>query len=275
MKKYDIKTIKNGFTHGGIFHADDVFSTALIKMLNSSIEIIRGFQVPEKFQGIVYDIGGGEFDHHQAEKEFRKNGMPYAAFGLLWRSYGHMLLDDNDVNDFDRLFVQPLDYSDNTGEFNLLANVISKMNPNWDDAMSIEAAFNKAVDFAMGILEQYMSNYKAKRKATEEVEKYITDSEILVLPQYIPWKEAVCHRDIYYVIFPSNRGGYNIQAAPVACHDITLKKGFPEVWRGCNTDQLRKMTNVETVTFCHSSGFMAATDTLEDAVKLAELSMRW
>lgn len=274
MKRFDIKTIKKGFTHSGGFHADDVFSTALIKMLNPNIEIIRGFQVPENFQGIVYDIGGGEFDHHQADKELRDNGKPYAAFGLLWRSYGHMLLQEEDVIDFDRLFVEPLDHSDNTGEFNLLANVISKMNPNWDEDISEEAAFCKAVDFAMGILEQYMVNYKAKRKATIEIEKYITDTDVLVLPEYIPWKDAVCHRDIYYVIFPSNRGGYNIQAVPVSSHDITLKKGFPKAWRGCQMRELRKITNVDTVTFCHSSGFMAATETLKDAVTLAKLSMK-
>ena len=274
MKRYDITTIEKAFTHGGVFHADDVFSTALIKMLNPNVEVERGFQVPEDFVGVVYDIGGGEFDHHQTDKALRANGKPYAAFGLLWRSYGHELLEDKYVEDFDRLFVEQLDYSDNTGEFNLLANVISKMNPNWNENISADAAFDKAVAFAMEILEHYMANYRAKENAYKEVEKYIINSEILVLPKFVPWKEAVCHRDIYYVIFPSNRGGYNIQAVPMSPHDITLKKGFPEAWRGCQVDRLRELTGVETVTFCHSAGFMSATETLEDAIKLAKISMR-
>lgn len=72
------------FTHGGKFHADDVFSAALLKILNPEIQIERGFQVPENYDGVVFDIGGGEFDHHQADARVRENGVKYAAFGLLW-----------------------------------------------------------------------------------------------------------------------------------------------------------------------------------------------
>ncbi|MFI5220438.1 MAG: MYG1 family protein, partial [Bacteroidia bacterium] len=43
-------------THGGKFHADDVFSAALLKILNPQINIVRTFQVPDGFNGIVFDI---------------------------------------------------------------------------------------------------------------------------------------------------------------------------------------------------------------------------
>lgn len=268
-----IKSIKRAFTHGGAFHADDVFSTAFIKMLNPDIEVIRGFQIPEGFQGIVYDIGCGEFDHHQADKETRANGKPYAAFGLLWRAYGHMLLQEDEVRDFDESFVEPMDYSDNTGEPFFVSGLIAMMNPSWDDDTPSDEAFFKAVDFAIEILNKYFDSYRSRREARKVVEQYITDSKILILPRFIPWKDAVCHRDIYYVVFPSNRGGYNIQAVPVSCHDITLKKSFPKEWRGCDAATLREKTKIDTVSFCHTSGFMCVTETIEDAVKLAELSI--
>ena len=35
------------FTHGGKFHADDIFSSALLLYLNPEIQITRGNQVPE------------------------------------------------------------------------------------------------------------------------------------------------------------------------------------------------------------------------------------
>ena len=35
------------FTHGGKFHADDVFSAALLKICNPNIAIQRGFAVPQ------------------------------------------------------------------------------------------------------------------------------------------------------------------------------------------------------------------------------------
>ena len=81
-----MKIPANGFTHAGKFHADDVFATALLQILRPDIKITRGFVVPDDFDGIVYDIGFGMFDHHQEPRETRPNGIPYAAFGLLWRA---------------------------------------------------------------------------------------------------------------------------------------------------------------------------------------------
>lgn len=76
------------FTHGGKFHADDVFSAALLLYLNPEIVIARGNRVPEDFDGIVFDIGRGRYDHHQKDSRVRENGVPYAAFGLLWEELG-------------------------------------------------------------------------------------------------------------------------------------------------------------------------------------------
>lgn len=76
------------FTHGGKFHADDVFSAALLLYLNPEIVITRGNRVPEDFDGIVFDIGRGRYDHHQKDSRVRENGVPYAAFGLLWEELG-------------------------------------------------------------------------------------------------------------------------------------------------------------------------------------------
>ena len=47
------------FTHSGKFHADDVFSSALLLYLNPQITITRGNRVPEDYDGIVFDIGRG------------------------------------------------------------------------------------------------------------------------------------------------------------------------------------------------------------------------
>ena len=66
-----MKIPAKGFTHGGKFHADDVFSTALLQILRPDIQITRGFVVPDGFDGIVYDVGGGMFDHHSEPRECR------------------------------------------------------------------------------------------------------------------------------------------------------------------------------------------------------------
>ena len=59
------------FTHSGKFHADDVFSYALLLYLNPAITITRGNKVPKDFDGIVFDIGRGKYDHHQKDSRIR------------------------------------------------------------------------------------------------------------------------------------------------------------------------------------------------------------
>lgn len=60
------------FTHSGKFHADDVFSSALLLYLNPQITITRGNRVPEEYDGIVFDIGRGRYDHHQRDSRVRE-----------------------------------------------------------------------------------------------------------------------------------------------------------------------------------------------------------
>ena len=97
IRKKDAKA----FTHGGKFHADDVFSAALLLYLNPEIQISRGNQVPEDFDGIVFDIGRGAYDHHQKDSRIRENGVPYAAFGLLWEALGAEILGEELALSFD------------------------------------------------------------------------------------------------------------------------------------------------------------------------------
>ena len=94
-------------THSGIFHADDVFSTALFRIMGYHVPVFRVYEVPEDWMNdpsiIVYDIGFGPFDHHQADSEVRENGIPYAAFGLLPRHFREVLFSsDGEYERFDR-----------------------------------------------------------------------------------------------------------------------------------------------------------------------------
>lgn len=96
--------------------------------MNPEIQIERGNQVPENYEGIVFDIGRGAYDHHQKESRVRENGVPYAAFGLLWEALGAEILGEDLAAQFDESFVQPLDQNDNTGEKNELATLIGNFN---------------------------------------------------------------------------------------------------------------------------------------------------
>ena len=113
------------------FHADDVFSAASA-VPESEINISRGNKVPEDFDGIVLTLGGGSMTISQKDSRVRENGVPYAAFGLLWEALGEEILGQELAEKFDQSFVQPLDNNDNTGEKNELATLIGNFNPAWD-----------------------------------------------------------------------------------------------------------------------------------------------
>lgn len=272
MKKYI--DIERGFTHAGKFHADDVFSAALLTILNPDIKIERGFQVPEDFDGIVFDIGFGEFDHHQQDRPIRDNKVPYAAFGLLWRKYGSMLVGEEEAKRFDEKFIQSLDMNDNTGSDNSIADIISVFNPPWDYAVSSDSAFQEAKELAYKILVKEMEHIKSINRAEALVTKALTKSEdgILVLPRSAPWKKFVKEKNIDFVVCPSNRGGYSAQAVPREDKPNELKIPFPEEWRGVDRENIGKVSGVETLQFCHNSGFLISALTQEDVIKACKLA---
>jgi uncharacterized UPF0160 family protein len=263
--------------HHGIFHADDVFSTALVKIYfadtDTIVHVTRGFKVPENFDGIVYDIGGGQYDHHQPDAPVRENGVPYAAFGLIWKELGPEILGEY-WEQFDKEFVQPIDSVDNLGPDSPLPSqinhIIHDMNPFWDEKENGDYYFNKAVVFAEKILNRMFRKYFSKKAAAKEIEHFLekmkfdleNGSQIhkhtLYIDYYVPFDSISENTDIKYVVYPSNRGGYNIQ--------VNGDVKFSEAWRGLRNEELEKMTGVNNVTFCHKAGFLFCANSME-AVK--------
>lgn len=276
MGKYQEGIVPDkGFTHGGKFHSDDVFSTAFLRILNPEIQVERGFEVPENFDGIVYDIGRGEFDHHQKDKEYRENGCPYAAFGLLWRAFGSDFAGEEEALHFDEKFIQPLDESDNTGCDNMLAKIIGEFNPGWDSEKSYDDCFWKAVAMAETILRNHFESIAGIQRGRVIVQQAMkeSDGEILVLSVYAPWKREVIGSGYQFVIYPSNRGGYSIQGVAVSTEDNSLVCDFPQEWWGADAEALQQMSGIKGIRFCHPNGFLAAAENLEDAVKVAEYAL--
>ena len=249
-----MKIPANGFTHAGKFHADDVFATALLQILRPDIRITRGFVVPDDFDGIVYDIGFGMFDHHQEPRETRANGIPYAAFGLLWRVLGPGLVGERQARLIDENFIQPLDLNDNTGEQNSLCDAIGFFNPVWDSKEDQDACFFKAVAVAKQILENQIESANAVNRADEKVQQAYKNSRdgIVVLPCYLPWKNGLYKTDALFVIYPSQRGGWSAQC--VTDHKTKKPKlPFPQSWAGQPQEVIEQKSGLEGISFCHAS----------------------
>ena len=286
-------------THSGKFHADEIFGTILLEKIYKDINLAR---VPEtnniNIQSkIVYDIGGGKFDHHQSGGNGqRANGIKYAAFGLLWKEYGKKLLAsmyadniDDCYNMFDKNFVQFIDAVDN-GQLELnkidikvvtVSDIIEGMNPNWDEEIDSDIKFEDALNIARQIFDNKIHSTIAKCKAKKYVEEAIENSTngIMILDRYMPYQEFVLEsqneksKDILYAVFKSNRGGYNVRAISKEVGSFESRKKFPQSWAGLRNEDLQKITGVNTATFCHNACFICVADTFEDAVKLAELAV--
>nr|WP_319488933.1 MYG1 family protein [uncultured Caproiciproducens sp.] len=273
-----VKNKNIAITHGGKFHADDVFSAALLKTVNPNIKIIRAFEVPDDFDGIAFDIGWGEFDHHQENAEVRENGVPYAAFGLLWREFGVSVLISNgcpseeaakEAAHFDENFIQSLDEDDNTGCGNQLASVIGTFNPNWDSSQLPDQCFAEALGFAAVILKKKLDSVMSAQRAKKLVEMALTDSKdtIVILPRFAPWKMVLIPSAAEFVVYPSQRGGYNAQVIPIDFDTKEVKCNFPQEWAGKPEDELQKISGIKTLKFCHKGRFLISADSLDDTIK--------
>ena len=283
--KEDFIKIEKLYTHGGVFHADEVFSTALINIVREYFKLPlifpeRGFNPPmDDNTCLVYDIGGGAYDHHQKDAECRPNGDKYAAFGLLWRDLAPLLnLSDEEISYVDNILVKEIDLTDNFGAAaypNLLSCQISKMNVNWnEDDKWQEDKFLDAVKIAIillcGDIRSAKSKFKAKRLVFDKIEE-AKESKIIILDQFMPWVDFVLasDSDAKFCIFPSKRGGYNIQCIPVSKEDGTFRCPFRAEYYGQRDINMLP----EGATFCHASGFLMAVDTLDNAIRICNETM--
>jgi len=280
-------------THNGVFHCDDVFSAVLLdELMHGNLILIRVSSIPQNLDLknlMIFDIGGGKFDHHYANAPVRKCGVKYSSIGLLWKEFGRKLLKKRGVpinsinpvwNKIDKEFIQAIDASDN-GELKTsfpsfsIAREIANFNPIWDLEEESNDCFEKAFQIAKINFDNIIENEMAIARAKESIEKAISKSKngIMILPQYIPWFNYLKNsknperKNIQYVIFPNSRNNfYNIQTTPYS------KQLFPVKWGGLKKEELRELTKIPSINFCHPKRYICETETLEDAIYLASLA---
>lgn len=215
-------------THSGKFHADDVFATSALSILfektGQEFEIIRSRDQKDiesadivYDNGVQYDAQNKIFDHHQVGGAGqRENGVPYAAFGLIWKHYGEKVVESyfkNIKNDsvkdhkndtepelttkminkiaeiIDIELVQPIDaadtgYEDYRSSKNpqlrtyTFGSIVSSFNPipNEGYEKSFEL-FMQMVEIAKKILERELIKAKFKAESFERVETAYQNSE--------------------------------------------------------------------------------------------------
>ena len=187
MIKFVEVTQATAITHGGLFHADEVMATVILEKVFGEISLNRAFRVPEDVDSnvIVYDIGFGDFDHHQqGGNGCRENGVPYAAAGLIWKEFGHAVvaetpdpeyiweyIDKNLIQGIDAVDCGVMPKADYPVSIYGISSVISGFNPTWDSDEKPDDAFMKAVEFARVIFDNIFNGVVSTTKAKNIVEE--------------------------------------------------------------------------------------------------------
>lgn len=288
----------NLITHDSKFHPDDVFSTVF---LSKYIENPCLFRAPvgnvEASGAIIYDVGFGKFDHHGPDAKKRPNSnLKYCSFGLLWNEFGRDYLKKNKYEYTEELFsaideilVKQIDGIDNgvfpeiKAEYKLLDldKIIDLFNPTWEEKTDTDLNFSNALNFAETIFDNIIRTEYSKIKATKKVLSKIDSvkNNTLILNEYLPYQQAIFSssnplaKEIKIIILPSNRGGYCIKPRTITEDSKELLINFPKEYFGLHDEELRQITGIKTAKFVHSTGFLASTDTLEDAILLAQKAL--
>ena len=293
---------KVALTHGGQFHADDVFSSVVLETLGWVIqrcadkdlasaiaEIVEEdpqsevlvFDIGRKFDGIQY------FDHHQPDGPQRTNGKKFSSFGLLWYRFGREYIrsfsegGETDEGCIEKTwarlndsFVAEIDALDN-GEWEggqppagHIARIISGMNI----CLNVEGMFTCACATGTLLLDQIVTSAylteqeKAHLRAEIEVWK---NNPIIVLEKGAPGlMETVFEvgATSKFVVFHDElRGDWKLQCIPPSLDQWTSQRlPLPESW--LTTPPLG-------CTFVHAGRWIAAFDSKIHALAAAEFDI--
>jgi len=280
-------------THSGNFHADDVFSIAVLKHVLPSFKLVRTRdKALIESADIVVDVGGeynpdtGRFDHHQrGGAGERENGTPYSSFGLIWKKYGLALCDNNQAvaDRVDSGLVSNIDaidcgYVKGVVEGITLSQTLSMFNPTWEEEGNFDECFNEAVDFAARLLTRFIASAHGSVNAKAIVAKAIENAEdarVIVLEKYTPWKKTVhiLSSDALFMVYPSHSGQWILQTVPVEPGSFEDRKSLPKAWAGLSDEEFQAETGLDDAVFCHNGLFIAGTKSFESTMKLAEVAL--
>lgn len=276
-----MKNIKIGYTHGGQSHMDDMASAGLLKAIFPEIEIKRlGFKEEPVYgdDTIVFDVGFGEFDHHQKYHKRHEDGSSYCALSLLWEKFGLELCSNNEYmyNKIYRAVIKPIEITDTTGAQNPLSTFFRFKNAS---DTPIEA-FNRTVEemtlFFNGVKEE------CKRIAPElERAKQFYDEELDGAVYSLPVDEPFIQTDIIaqlsdkilYYVHKSDRAPDNYNIIAVG-DDGNNRKLIPLPGMSVsNPEEAKKLEEfgLMGVLFLHTNRFIMVCDSFSLAQLYADV----
>lgn len=281
--------------HDGAFHADDVFAIAILKLIYPKSKIIRT-RDEKKLEkadlrvdvGRKYNPEKGDFDHHQKEfTKTRKNNIPYASAGLIWKTFGNALVTSPEAFEYiDKELIQPIDARDNGLNFSIgeispytIQKVVETFYPDWKSKKpNYDRAFYNAISFAKDLLKKEIGIANGLKQEKEFIEKMIKDTSknYLIFENEPPnWKDILLdYPKFKYVIYRSANGNWDSKACRIRKDSFEVRKLFPKEWADLTNEKLAEITQVKDAIFCHKMLFIAVTKSKEGAIKLTELALK-
>ncbi|MHC1747151.1 MAG: MYG1 family protein [Cellulosilyticaceae bacterium] len=294
--------MKKMAVHNGVFHADDVFCVALMQSIEENLKVVRTRdEAILATCDLVADVGNGSYDHHQADKTLRVDGIPYSAFGLLWGDFGLKFVQKqcphiaktSHAQEIVALiaseFITQIDAGDNGVNLNTyvypvttLSQIISGFMPLEREVGQMDDAFFNAVVFAKTILKRTVYKYAKMYDDLDYIEKCLKkekndDNHILVLEKDVKWKDSVLSLDveqtIWFVVFQDITGSWRVQTVPKAKDSFESRRDLPKAWGGMRGEELTKLTGIPNCIFCHPNLFIGGNETQEGAIEMAKLAV--
>jgi len=304
IKKSDKVTI---VTHGGIMHADDVMSVALIEAFfivygnkEMKFEVIR-CERTRKIEDIenkqfVVDVGNcDEFDgktlyldHHQTDSGvYPENGIKLAACGKVFDILFNKSAKFNDaVLEYVRTkLLYPIEAADNGQELDVLEHKLAWVK-NFNPAFEEENYdSDKMFGICVTITKQILARVFREAVAHGNALKVFTDAlytsrtnpdfrNVLFFEKAIPWQDFYFNnRDlcelIRYIVFEDtlSKEGYVLRTIPKEPNSFEIKFPLPSKWEGLRGEELSKVSGIDGAIFCHKTGFMAKWDTFEHVMQ--------
>lgn len=289
-------------THNGSFHTDDIFAVATLKLYlaaqgEEEVEIIRTRDAQTIIDcdyvldvGGVYDPEAGRFDHHQKEGAGeRDNGIPYAAFGLVWKEYGEDIVSSAEIaKKIDQRLVQAIDGPDNgvslSGEAEFddvypyyLGTAVNVFRPTWKEpSVREDETFLKLVEWATVLLEREITVARDVAEGEQLVEaayEQAADKRVIYMDQQLPWQGVLVQKEEpLFVVYPKDSGHWRLRGVP-AEENFVSRAELPEDWRGKRDQDLVAATGVDSAIFCHKSLPMIVATEKEGIDTLAQKAL--
>lgn len=292
-----LKSKKTVAVHSGNFHADEIFSVAVLSLyLKEKLKIIRTRDDAVYLKAdYVFDVGQeynpakNKFDHHQVGGvSKRPNGIPYATLGLVWREFGVELTGSQEASEIiDKKLIAPIDADDNALEicsgfiFDIrpysVSDYIIYRNSVCEESER-QSVFEELVIWAKDLIRmelKIVSRYLDGCKKIEVIYNSTSDKRLIIFDQDYEGIDILAnYPEPLFVVRPYTATDFwKISCVKIKGEKFKNRVYLPASWGGLRNGELAKVTGVEDALYCHHQCFMAIAKTKEGATKLAKLAL--